>query len=71
MALEYSRKRVQFCLFHFGGVDTPFWDKIDMTVQREKMIPVANAAEAILGAIEAPDHLVTSEVTLQPETHQL
>lgn len=71
MGMEYQRAGVQFCLFHFGGVDSPFWDDIDMKVQRDKMIPIATAAEAIVAALEAPAHLVTSEVTLQPETHQL
>ena len=71
MSLEYQRAGVQFCLFHFGGVDSPFWDDIEMKVQREKMIPVPTAAAAIVSAATAPAHLVTSEVTLQPETHQL
>jgi NAD(P)-dependent dehydrogenase (short-subunit alcohol dehydrogenase family) len=71
MALEYQRAGVQFCLFHFGGVDSPFWDDIDMKVQRDKMIPTSVAASALIQAVEAPQHLVTSEVTIQPETHQL
>ena len=71
MALEYARSKVQFCLFHFGGVDSPFWDDIDMRVQRDKMIPVEVAANSMVAAIEAPEHLVTNEVTIQPESHQL
>jgi NAD(P)-dependent dehydrogenase (short-subunit alcohol dehydrogenase family) len=71
MAQELQRSRVRFCLFHFGGVDTPFWDSITMAVQRDKMIPVGTAADLILQAIDAPPHLVLGEVVLQPESHQL
>jgi short-subunit dehydrogenase len=70
-AQEYQRSGVRFCLFHFGGVDTPFWDKIQMAVQRDKMIPASTAADLILQAIDAPPHLVLSEVVMQPESHQL
>ena len=70
-AQEYQRSGVRFCLFHLGGVDTPFWDKIQMAVQRDKMIPVAAAADLILQAIDAPPHLVLSEVVMQPESHQM
>jgi short-subunit dehydrogenase len=70
-AQEYQRSGLRFCLFHLGGIDTPFWDQIQMAVQREKMIPVAAAADLILQAIDAPPHLVLSEVVMQPESHQL
>jgi short-subunit dehydrogenase len=70
-AQEYQRSGIRFGLFHFGGVDSPFWDNIQMAVQRDKMIPVATAADLILQAIDAPPHLVLSEVVMQPESHQL
>jgi len=70
-AQEYQRTGIRFCLFHLGGVDSPFWDNITMAVQREKMIPVSTAADLILQAIDAPPHLVLSEVVMQPESHQL
>ncbi len=70
-AQEYQRSGVRFCLFHLGGVDTPFWDNIQMAVQRERMIPVATAAGLVMQAIDAPPHLVLSEVVMQPESHQL
>jgi NAD(P)-dependent dehydrogenase (short-subunit alcohol dehydrogenase family) len=70
-AQEYQRSGILFCLFHLGGVDSPFWDNIAMAVQREKMIPVSTAADLILQAIDAPPHLVLSEVVMQPESHQL
>ena len=71
LAQEYQRSGLRFCLFHLGGVDTPFWDHIQMAVQRDKMIPAATAAALILQAIDAPPHLVLSEVVMQPESHQL
>jgi NAD(P)-dependent dehydrogenase (short-subunit alcohol dehydrogenase family) len=70
-AQEYQRSGLRFCLFHLGGIDTPFWDEIQMAVQRDKMIPVSTAADLILQAIDAPPHLVLSEVVMQPESHQL
>jgi|694.fasta_scaffold108207_2 NAD(P)-dependent dehydrogenase (short-subunit alcohol dehydrogenase family) len=70
-AQEYARSGIRFCLFFLGGVDSPFWDDLSMTVQRDKMIPVATAADLILQAIDAPPHLVLAEVVLQPESHQL
>ena len=71
LAQEYQRSGVRFCLFFLGGVDSPFWDEINMAVQRDKMIPVSTAADLILQAIDAPPHLVLAEVVLQPESHQL
>ena len=71
LAQEYQRSGIRFCLFFLGGVDSPFWDEINMAVQRDKMIPVSTAADLILQAIDAPPHLVLAEVVLQPESHQL
>ncbi len=70
-AQEYSRSGIRFALFYLGGVDSPFWDSLAMKVQREKMIPAETAADLILQAIDAPPHLVLSEVVMQPESHQL
>lgn len=70
-AQEYQRSGIRFCLFFLGGVDSPFWDGINMAVQRDKMIPLPTAADLIIQAIDAPPHLVLAEVVLQPESHQL
>ena len=70
-AQEYSRSGIRFALFFLGGVDSTFWDNLSMKVQRDKMIPTDTAADLILQAIDAPPHLVLSEVTMQPESHQL
>ncbi|MGC1481327.1 MAG: SDR family oxidoreductase [Chthoniobacterales bacterium] len=70
-AEEYRRAGIQFSLFFFGGVATPFWDDLGMKIDPDKVIPPETAAGAILGAITAPPHLVLSEYVLQPESHQL
>lgn len=71
MAQEYQRAGVRFSLLHLGGVDTPFWDNLDMKVQREKMIPAETAAELIAQVLALPPHLVLGELVLQPDSHQL
>ncbi|MCS6988274.1 MAG: SDR family oxidoreductase [Chloroherpetonaceae bacterium] len=71
MTQDLMRDGVKITLLHFGGVDTSFWDKITMRVQREKMLTVQQAAEmALLSAVQ-PSHLVLGELVLQPESHQL
>jgi NAD(P)-dependent dehydrogenase (short-subunit alcohol dehydrogenase family) len=72
MALDLKRYGVRFSLLHLGGVDSPFWDKIDgMRVQRDKMLTIEDAARAVLYALTQPDLGVLSELVLQPESHQL
>lgn len=71
MGLELQRAGVKFSLCYFGGVDTPFWDSLDMKVQRDKMIPVDTAADIVVRTLELPPHLVMGEMVLQPESHQL
>ncbi len=69
---EVGRKHsIKVTTMYLGGVDSPFWDTIDMRLQRDKMLSVADAAGAILFALSQPAHLLTSEVMLQPESHQL
>ena len=71
MSMEFQRSGVRFTLLHLGGVDSPFWDNVQMAVQRDKMIPVETAADCVLSAVDAPSHLVLSEMVMQPESHQL
>lgn len=70
-AQEFQRSGLRFSLIHFGGVDTPFWNDIGMNVQRDRLIPVDVAADMIWHAINVPEHLVPSEVVLQPVGHQI
>lgn len=70
MATEFQRQGVQFTLLYLGGVDSNFWDTIDMPVQRDKMLRPDDAAEAIVYAIAAPGYSALNELVLQPESHQ-
>ena len=71
MATDLKRYGVKFTLLYLGGVDTPFWDSIDMRVQRDKMLSVDDAAQAVLYAAAQPAQAALNELTLQPESHQL
>lgn len=71
MAIEHARLGIRYSLFYLGGVDSPFWDHVDMNPQRDKMIPLDVVKDAVLSAIDLPPHLVPSEVTIQPDSHQL
>jgi NAD(P)-dependent dehydrogenase (short-subunit alcohol dehydrogenase family) len=70
MATEWQRAGIGFTLLYLGGVDSPFWDGIDMKVQRDKMLSVDDAARAIAYALEASPNGVLNEITLQPDSHQ-
>jgi short-subunit dehydrogenase len=69
MADELKRFGIKFTLFYFGGVDTPFWDEINLKVDRTKMLTPETAAEAILFAISAAPQAVPMEINIQPESH--
>lgn len=67
---EVKRTNIRFTNVILGGVDTPFWDSIDMRVQREKMITAEDAARAIWFLCQQPESGVVSELVLQPFNHQ-
>ncbi len=71
LAQEYKRHGIRFSLMHFGGVDSTFWDSIDMKVQRDKMLSVDAAARSIFFAATQEGEGVMSEITLMPESHQI
>lgn len=70
LAQDFRRVGVTLTLLYVGGVDTPFWDGMDMRVQRDKMLTPDAAARAIRFALEQPTGAVLNEITLQPESHQ-
>jgi NADP-dependent 3-hydroxy acid dehydrogenase YdfG len=53
-----------------GGVDSHFWDTIDLRVQREKMILAEEAGKAIWFLCQQPSSGVVSEMVIQPFNHQ-
>jgi len=71
LAQEYKRFGIRFSLMHFGGVDSNFWDDITMKVQRDKMLSIEAAANAVFFAATQEGEGVMAEVVLMPENHQL
>ncbi|MFM7671130.1 MAG: SDR family oxidoreductase [Bacteroidota bacterium] len=67
---ECKRTQIRFTLLYLGGVDSPFWDTIDLRVQRDKMIVAEEAAKAIWFLCQQPASGVVSEMVLQPFNHQ-
>ena len=71
---EVSRRHnLKITGLYLGGVDTPFYDNpdVELKVQRDKMLSPNDAAQAVVYALAQPAHLVLSDLTLQPESHQL
>ena len=71
LAQEYKRFGIRFSLMHFGGVDSNFWDDITMKVQRDKMLSIDAAANAVFFAATQEGEGVMAEIVLMPENHQL
>jgi short-subunit dehydrogenase len=67
---EVKRTDIRITNIFMGGVDSPFWDTIDLRVQREKMIQAEEAAKAIWFLCQQPASGVVSEMVLQPFNHQ-
>lgn len=71
LAVDLKRYGIKFTLLYLGGVDSPFWDTIEMRVQRDKMLSVDDAAQAVVYAASQPSVAVLNELVLQPESHQV
>ncbi len=67
---ELKRTEIRITNLFLGGVDSAFWDNIDLKVQREKMINTEEAAKAIWFLCQQPLSGVVSEMVLQPFNHQ-
>jgi NADP-dependent 3-hydroxy acid dehydrogenase YdfG len=67
---ELKRTEIRITNIFLGGVDSNFWDTIDLRVQREKMIRAEEAARAIWFLCQQPASGVVSEMVLQPFNHQ-
>ena len=70
MATEWQRSGIGISLLYLGGVNSPFWDAIEMRVQRDKMLSGEDAAQAIVSALQAPAGSILNELVLQPDSHQ-
>jgi short-subunit dehydrogenase len=67
---ELKRTEIRITNLFLGGVDSAFWDTIDLRVQRDKMIVAEEAAKAIWFLCQQPASGVVSEMVLQPFNHQ-
>ena len=67
---ELKRTEIRITNLFLGGVDSPFWDTIDLKVQKEKMIREEEAARSIWFLCQQPAGGVVSEMVLQPFNHQ-
>lgn len=67
---ELKRTDIRITNLFLGGVDSAFWDTIDLRVQRDKMLQAEEAAKAIWFLCQQPDNGVVSEMVLQPFNHQ-
>jgi short-subunit dehydrogenase len=67
---EIKRTEIRITNLFLGGVDSAFWDTIDLRVQRDKMILADEAAKAIWFLCQQPVSAVVSEMVLQPFNHQ-
>jgi short-subunit dehydrogenase len=69
MAEELKRFGIKFTLFYFGGVNSAFWDNVQLKVDRKKMLSPETAANAIVYALSAEPQAVPMEINIQPESH--
>lgn len=67
---ELKRTDIRITNLYLGGVDSPFWDTINIKVQRKKMLQADEAAKAIWFLCQQPSSGVVSEMVLQPFNHQ-
>jgi len=68
---ELKRTEIRITQVYLGGVDSPFWDTINLRVQREKMIQAEEAAKSIWFLCQQPTSGVVSEMVIQPFNHQV
>lgn len=68
---ELKRTEIRITQLYLGGVDSPFWDNIDLRVQREKMIAAQEVGKAVWFLCQRQSTGVVSEMVLQPFNHQV
>jgi len=67
---ELKRTDIRITNIFLGGTDSPFWDHIDLRVQRDKFVQAAEVAKSIWFLCQQPSSGVVSELVLQPFNHQ-
>jgi NADP-dependent 3-hydroxy acid dehydrogenase YdfG len=67
---ELKRTKVRITNLYLGGVDSPFWDEMDMKVRRDKFISAEEAGRTVWFLCQQPVSGVVSEMVVQPFNHQ-
>lgn len=67
---ELKRTDIRITQLFLGGVDSAFWDTIDLRVQRDKMILAEEVGKTIWFLCQQPGSAVVSEMVVQPFNHQ-
>lgn len=67
---ELKRTNIRITNIYLGGVDTAFWDNIEMRVRKDKFIQEKEAAKAVWFLCQQPKSGVVSEMVIQPFNHQ-
>ena len=67
---ELKRTDIRITNIFLGGTDSPFWDQIDLRVQRDKFVQATEVAKSIWFLCQQPSSGVVSEMVLQPFNHQ-
>ncbi|MEL7534451.1 MAG: SDR family oxidoreductase [Bacteroidota bacterium] len=67
---ELKRTQIRITNIYLGGVNSAFWDDIDLRVPHDKMITPKEAARSIWFLCQQPSSSVVSEMVLQPFYHQ-
>jgi len=67
---ELKRTNVRLTNLYLGGVDSEFWDDIDMPVNRKKFLTAQEAGRAVWFLCQQPASGVVSEMVIQPFNHQ-
>jgi NADP-dependent 3-hydroxy acid dehydrogenase YdfG len=68
---DLKRTKIKVTTLYFGGVDSEFWDEMEVPIQRDKFITAQDAAKAVWFAAQQPESAVMSELVLQPFNHQI
>ncbi len=68
---ELKRTDIRISNIFLGGTNSPFWDNIDLKVQKDKFVTAEEAAKAIWFLCQQPHSGVVSEMVLQPFNHQV
>ena len=67
---ELKRTQVRITNVYLGGVNSPFWEPIDLKVPHDRMITTKEAARSIWFLCQQPSSGVVSEMVIQPFYHQ-